>query len=82
METFQKKWGSMKHFFLSWSGKRVEKAWGKVWKKGGNVDCRPYLLVCQRSIANLRTSNEGGWSRTSSKIEGQGSMDYISWPSL
>ena len=52
------------------NGKSVEKVWGKVWKKGEKVDCRPYLLVCQRSMANLRASNEGGWSHTSSNIEG------------
>ena len=38
-------------------------------EKDGNVDCRPYLLVCQRSIANLRGSNKGGCSHTSSNIE-------------
>ena len=35
----------------------VENALNKFEEKGGKVGCRPYLLVCQRSIANLRALN-------------------------
>jgi len=42
---------------------------GKSMEKDGNVDCRRYLLVCQRSIANLRGSNRGGCSQTLSNIK-------------
>ena len=40
--------------------------------------CRPYLLVCQRSMSSLRALIIGELSRTSTAIKGQQSMDSSS----
>ena len=37
--------------------------------------CRPYPLVCQRSMSSLTALIKGDWSQTLIEIEGQQSMD-------
>ena len=44
-------------------------------RSGAQALCRPYLLVCQRLMSNLRALIEGNWSQTWIDIEGQRSMD-------
>ena len=61
-KSMEKKYKKMYENFFFFFGKSIEKMW--------QVDFRPYLLVCQRSISNLRASNEGGCSRPSIKIDG------------
>ena len=54
--------------------KKVLKKCKKYGEKGGKVDCRPYLVVCLRLMANLRaqTKEVGATLRSTSKDRVQG----------